>query len=86
MIMSQTLKSVRATVSSKGVVTLVEPILLRSSTVAMVTIVVDDEDIDEEPLTQEEIEAMKEAEKDRKEGNWDAFISMDEMKKRLNIA
>lgn len=40
---------------------------------------------DEDPLSREEIEVMQEAEKDRKEGNLDAFTSLDEVEKELGI-
>lgn len=40
--MSQTLKSVRATVSPEGKVTLAEPLALKTTTIAMLTVVLED--------------------------------------------
>ncbi len=77
--MSQVLKSVPATVLPDGTVTLKEPLSLQGPALAMLTVVVDEE----EEFTPEEVQQILEASEDLRKGNMEAFVPLSEVKARF---
>jgi hypothetical protein len=84
--MAATLKTIKATVEADGTVHLAQPIEVNGPVQAVVTLLIDEDLVkdDDEP-TPEELEAMLEAEADRKAGRSEAFTDLEDLKTELSL-